>query len=256
MTQPATPDWEEIRLAWETTHEPVKEIGDRVGVFHLNIHRHAKRHGWSARPTVVAPPVIASPVIASPVEPAPTEPKPTGPKPGEPKPGEMLPIDVVAAEPAAPTPVVTPSSAKPRAAKSVLASRAGVQGVIDRITRAIVRRLDILEQQLATIEIMNTQDAERIDRSMRIVMQNFEKVRTLDAANKPRRAAKINTAGDAASIDTQRHALAERIERFNAQWLARRVAGGLASVGAEPAENTGAQQLADGSASGAVAAAP
>ena len=162
------------------------------------------------------------------------------------------------------------STAAPRASrgparKSSLSTHGAVQAVIDRMMAAVVRRLAILEDQLATTQTIGPQDAERIDRSMRIIMQNFEKARKLDAEHKQARksvrsarsgAASAAPVVDAALLAAQRQVLAERIELFHARWRARRAAAGLDGPGNEPVDHRPLPEMAAGGPPRADAAAP
>lgn len=227
MTPTASPDWEGIRIAWETTDLAVIEIGKTFGVFHLTIHARSKRDKWLPRPGAAGDAALALDVF-----------EPVGRTEPSRRPAPRAP-------------------AKTRRKAAGPSSRRGVQDVIDRLWAAIVRRLGILERQLAAIGDNNPQDAERVDRSMRIIMQNLEKVRSLDAGNKrPRKSPKLATPVGAAAdgtLDAERSALAQRIEQLHAQWLARRGAGVPEPTGDGAPEPPDGPRLADGGAPGTAA---
>lgn len=251
MTQTAPTDWEGIRITWETTDTPVPEIATAFNLHPLPIHARAKRHNWLPRPSQRAATLIAErEAVGRPDSHIVPSRRPTTDLPA-PVPVVIDPV-ALAAEPSA----LAAAPPKPRRKTSGPASRGAVQDVIERLWAAIVRRLAILEKQLASSEEtnapdLNPQDAERVDRSMRILMQNLEKVRSLHASNKrPRKPAK-SRAESAATLDAQRHALAERIEQLNAQWLARRAADLAEPAGSGPAELRVAPRLVDGGAPGA-----
>lgn len=247
MNPTVTPDWEGIRHAWETTHRSVADIAAAFQVHSLAIWGRSRRRHWPPRPRTESPPEPVSSL------------------------GEGLldlppcgtPVDLPAAPPPAPPPV---RSYKTR---SVLARRGDVQGIINGISATIVKRLVGLEAQVDRLADMDTQDAERFDRSMRITMQNFEKVRSLDAGNKrksrntPAAAATEPTGKSgivapvsAAALDAERGELAERIRRLHAQWLVRRSADATDGAGSPSADPSAGPRLADGGAARAAAAAP
>lgn len=43
--------WEDIRVAYETTSETKRDIAARFGVSEGAIYRHAKKEGWTLRPS-------------------------------------------------------------------------------------------------------------------------------------------------------------------------------------------------------------
>ena len=189
MSQPPVdPDWEEIRLAWETSPDSVAAIARCYGIKPFGIHYRSKAHGWGRRRGVTT---------------------------------------------------------RRRRAPPGLHTATGAKRFLVRMSNTMTLKLAALEAQFEVLDELTPQDAERFDRSIRMMMQNLEKVQMLNASSKqPSGSAKSRSQGKPGAkspgkgsseiagtdpFDVKRGELARRIRQLHEQWLARRGAGGSQS---------------------------
>jgi hypothetical protein len=186
-----TETWAEIRKAYVETTEPISQIAARFGIYRSTIQARASKEGWE-RPApgsrIVRPPVAQQP--APNLHALARRRKRRKPDTAEDRIGRML-------------------------------------GIIDL-------QLDQMESRMTSGQPMTTQDEERQARAFGAIAGNLEKV--TEAASDIFREAghdgAANGHGDGRGLEAQRaeaerlrREIAERLERLNAQWLARGGAG-------------------------------
>ena len=175
--------WEEIRKAYVETTEPIRQIANRYGIGASTVSQRALREGWPLR-------------------------KPPG-------------VQVVAPPPA--RPLAKPGNhamaerTEPREPDTADARIRRMLGIIDL-------QLDQMESRMTSGQPMTTQDEERQARAFAAIAGNLEKVTeaAADIFREPGHDAAGNGSGQS-DAQRMRREIAERLERLNAQWLAREV---------------------------------
>jgi hypothetical protein len=185
--------WAEIRKAYEETSEPVTELAARCGIARSTVHVRAARESWGLR-------------------------RPVGVR--------VVPLPRVARTPVANVHALA-ERITPREPDTAEARVRRMLGIIDL-------QLDQMESRMTSGQPMTTQDEERQARAFGAIAGNLEKI-TEAAADIFREAGHDGAAnghGDGRGLEAQRaeaerprREIAERLERLNAQWLARGGAG-------------------------------
>lgn len=181
--------WTEIRRRYDETAESLSSIARSYGLVPSTVTKHAKRHQWPPR----------------------TLPRGSAPVPESRDAG-------ASGTPPDEGPVQVPSLPLLRREPDTLVVR------VQRMLRLIDMQIDTMEKTMMTAEPATAQDQERYARAMSGVLNNMDRVGELIATVQPDGKTKDGEGGDAdagAEARRLREEIALRLERLNAQWLAR-----------------------------------
>lgn len=179
--------WAHVRRLWTETNEPRTRIALRFGVAPSTIFQRALKEGWPKRPAA--------------------------PGRGASRPAQLEPD---ASEPGA--------QAKPKRRRPAK-RRAPVprEERVKRMLAIIDLQLEQQETDMAKGDELTVQDKERLGRQFKNIIASLEKITEAQSGIEKARAARDDThAPDASETETMRREIAERLERLNAQWLARK----------------------------------
>jgi hypothetical protein len=179
--------WAEIRRRVVETDEPIRRIGARFHVAHSTISQRALLEDWPRHPSRVVRVRPAPPAVGAVAETAPKKRRRRSFK---------------RREPAAP-------EARNR-----------------RMLVIMDLQLEQLEKDMASIDTLTPQERERLGREFAVIVANLAKVKEKSAAHEK---ATASSAGAAAGANLSaaefRRQIADRLERLNAKWMARKKSG-------------------------------
>ncbi|MFM2423248.1 MAG: hypothetical protein RL291_1778 [Pseudomonadota bacterium] len=169
------PRWEDIRLAYVETPEPIKSLCKRFDITPADLAKQRKALGWPPRPSPIK--AKAKPAAAA----VPTEP-----------------------------PADAASDASPTATLKTESHAA----MVERLTSLILHKIDEMQQRPTSNEPSSAADSEREARSIAVMIQGLARLCGLNngadaSANTP-----IDIEDHATDLDALRDNLAQRLARF------------------------------------------